>query len=129
VRYGKKNEKIWPFRKIFHSNACFFQILFLSLATKQFIQLMTNKRVLKRTINCACGDLFAECVAAACFTQKHDLADVDALLTCIIRINNDFVRRISHPEPGIRPRVFYNQLIADFSKQALELEDQIRSIC
>ena len=62
---------------------------------------MSNKRDLKKTINYICSDLFAECVAASLYDGKPNEDNVNALLSSILMIQNDYVRRISHPEPGM----------------------------
>ena len=88
----------------------------------------TNKRELKRTINYVCSDLFAECIAASLYdgTTKH--GDIEALLASILIMRNDFVCRISHPEPGLSPKTYYKALTADFNKQVSEIIDQISNI-
>ncbi|MBR4924362.1 MAG: hypothetical protein IKZ61_01285 [Prevotella sp.] len=85
---------------------------------------MTNKRNLKKTINNICDDLFAECIAASLYNNKKD-SDIDPILTSIIQINSDFIRRISHPEPGMAQKDYYKRLISDFEKSANEIVDQI----
>ena len=90
---------------------------------------MSNKRDLKRTINYICSDLFAECVAASLYSnQKSSTENTDALLTSILLVHSDYVRRISHPEPGIPQKKFYKILIEDFNKQVDELIDQIANL-
>lgn len=89
---------------------------------------MTNKRDLKRKINYACGDLFAECVATSLYAGNPKQEDVDAILQLIIRVNNDFVCRISHPEPGIPARTYYKSVEADFDKSVAEIADQISNL-
>ena len=89
---------------------------------------MSNKRDLKRKINYVCSELFAECVAASLYSEnKPSNEDTDALLTSIMMIHSDFVRRISHPEPGMAQKKYYGVLIADFNKQVEEIIDQICS--
>lgn len=85
---------------------------------------MTNKRILKKTINNICDDLFAECIASSLYKSKND-DDIDPILTSIIQINSDFIRRISHPEPGMAQKDYYKRLISDFDKSANEIVDQI----
>lgn len=104
-----------------------FQILFLSLGCKNAF-IMTNKRDLKRTINYICGDLFAECVAASLYGGKTDEKNAEALLTSILRINSDFVKRISHPEPGMPQKEYFKKLVQDFNKQVSEIIDQINNL-
>lgn len=86
---------------------------------------MTNKRNLKKAINGICESLFAECVASSLYNGKPDDNAVDSILTSIINVNSDYIRRISHPEPGMAPKSYYKRLIADFDKSAAEIVDQI----
>mgnify|MGYP001641514543 FL=1 len=54
--------------------------------------------------------------------------NVDALLTSILRVHNDFIRRVSHPEPGLVPKAYYKAIIEDFNKQAIEIVDHIQNL-
>ena len=89
---------------------------------------MANKRNLKRTINYICSDLFAEAVAASLYGEKPNKDNIDALLSSILIIHNDFLSRVSHPEPGMDKKVYYKAIIEDFNKQASEIIDQIQNI-
>ena len=84
-----------------------------------------NKRELKKSVNYICSELFAEGVAASLYSENADKDNINALLASIISIQNDFVRRISHPEPGMPAKVFYKQLIKDFNNTVSEVIDQI----
>ena len=86
---------------------------------------MTNKKDLKRTINYICSDLFAECVAASLYSGKPNEANVNALLACILQTQEDYVKRISHPEPGMKPKEYFHDLIMNFNKQVDDIVDQI----
>lgn len=86
---------------------------------------MSNKKDLKQAINAICRDLFAECVASSLYNGKPDEENTKALLSSILSINDDFVRRISHPEPGMKPKEYYRHLIDDFNKQVGEIIDHI----
>ena len=89
---------------------------------------MSNKRNLKRTINYVCRDLFAECIAASLYNGSTDEESVKAILSCIISLHDDFVRRISHPEPGMKAKKYYRVLTENFDKQASEIVDQISNL-
>ena len=89
---------------------------------------MANKRNLKRNINYVCSELFSEAVAASMYSSKTTEEDVNALLASILVIHNDYICRVSHPEPGITHKVFYKKLIADFKKQVEELSDQVSNL-
>ena len=73
---------------------------------------MANKRILKRKINYVCSELFSEVVAAS-YSIKADDENVKALLSSILVIHNDYIRRVSH------------DLITKFNKQVSEIIDQI----
>ena len=89
---------------------------------------MANKRDLKRTINYITSELFAETVAASLYNGKSSQEDVDGILSSIVMINNDFIKRISHPEPGMKLGTYYQNLIHDFNKQVSEIIDQISNM-
>jgi len=105
-----------------HDLFIFYIVLYIKNA------IMSNKRNLKRIINYVCSDLFSECVAASLYSGKPNKEDVEALLTSVINIQNDFVRRVSHPEPGIKAKQYYKALINDFNKQVSEIIDQISNM-
>ena len=85
---------------------------------------MANKRILKRKINYVCSELFSEVVAAS-YSIKADEENVKALLTSILVIHNDYIRRISHVEPGMPASECFKDLITKFNKQVSEIIDQI----
>lgn len=86
---------------------------------------MANKRKLKRNINLFCEELFAECMAASLYGHDHDGAE--ALIYSTIKMQSDFICRISHPEPGMPAKVYYKKLKEDFVAQASEIIDQINN--
>ena len=87
---------------------------------------MANKRSLKRSITLFCEELFSEGVAASFYSHSHDNAE--ALLFCIVKMHDHFIRRISHPEPGMSAKRYYKNLREQFTIQASELIDQIKSL-
>lgn len=89
---------------------------------------MANKRDLKRTINYTCSDLFAECIATSLYSGKPAKDDVDALLKSILMVHNQFIRRVSHPEPGMEQKKYYQNLAKEFDKSVSEIVDQIANI-
>lgn len=85
---------------------------------------MANKRTLKKSINYVCSELFAECVANSLYSTS-DNNNTNAILHSIITMRNNYVSRISHPEPGISNKNYYSDLIEKFNEQADEIIDQI----
>lgn len=89
---------------------------------------MANKKELKRTINSICSDLFAEAMAASLYGNKDNKEAADNLLPAIIITRNDFISRISHPEPGMKAKQYYKKLVSDFSETASDIIDKIGNI-
>lgn len=89
---------------------------------------MANKRDLKRSINYICSDLFAECIAASLYGVPADKDNTDALLQAIIKIHSNYIRRVSHPEPGMSNKAYYKDLKDNFTKQINEIIDQISNL-
>ena len=89
---------------------------------------MPNKRDLKKTINYICSELFSECVAASLYNGNPNEDSVNALLSSILMIQNNYVNRISHPEPGMKQKDYFRDLIDNFNKQTSEIIDQIASL-
>jgi hypothetical protein len=53
---------------------------------------------------------------------------VEALLTSILTVHSNFISRISHPEPGMKPQKYFQDLKEDFNKQISEIIDQISNL-
>ncbi|MCI7309280.1 MAG: hypothetical protein MR536_00270 [Prevotella sp.] len=84
-----------------------------------------NKRDLKKTINYVCSELFAECVAASLYSGHANEENVNALLASILNTHSDYLQRVSHPEPGLKPKLYYQHLVKEFNKCVGEIIDQI----
>ncbi len=89
---------------------------------------MAKKRDLKRSINYICSDLFAESIASSLYGTSKNEDDLNVLLSSIIVTRNDFVKRISHPEPGMVQKDYYKTLIKDFNNQVSEIIDRIGTL-
>lgn len=89
---------------------------------------MSNKRELKKIINSVCEQLFAECLAASLYEPCPDQETVNTLLSSILLLRDDYVARISHPEPGMLPKRYYDILLQDFKKHVGELIDQVQGL-
>ena len=89
---------------------------------------MAKKRDLKQKINYISGELFAEVIAASLYGTANNPENTESLLSTIILTRNDFIKRISHPEPGMSAKEYYKQLIKDFDDRVSEIIDQIVSL-
>ena len=88
---------------------------------------MANKRTLKTCINLICEDLFAESVAVSLYGPENDKENAEAVLSSIVKMEDHYIKRISHPEPGIPAKKYYKDLREKFSSQVNEILDQINS--
>ena len=73
---------------------------------------MANKRDLKKSINYVVGDLFQECIILNMF-KKADSVKVDEVLTDILNLQNEFLARTNHPQPG-NVKAYFRKLYSDF---------------
>ncbi|MCR5469837.1 hypothetical protein SAMN05216354_2313 [Xylanibacter ruminicola] len=89
---------------------------------------MANKRHLKKNINMVCMNLFAECMAVSLYdSDEKKRKNVENQFDTIIKLQDHYCRRISHPEPGMKAKDYYNDLIDKFTEQANEIIDIINS--
>ena len=86
---------------------------------------MANKRNLKKKINLICEALFADCVAVSLYGPDGNKENMEALLFTIVKMEDHFTKRISHPEPGIKAKDYYKDLRDKFSAQVSNILDQI----
>ena len=89
---------------------------------------MANKRTLKKSITQICEAMFSECVATTISAKKSSQENIEALLFSIVRMQDDYLSRISHPEPGMPAKQYYKVLREKFAAQASELIDQINNM-
>lgn len=87
---------------------------------------MANKRELKHTINLICEDLFAECVAASLYGNNRE--NSETLIFSLVRMQQDYISRISHPEPGMPAKRYFKKLRESFVAQVSEVVDHINHI-
>lgn len=89
---------------------------------------MANKRSLKRGINYICSEMFAECVALSLYNVNSDKENVDSLLRNILHVHSDYIMRVSHPEPGMPAKKYYQVLISNFNDDVNNIIDQISTL-
>ena len=89
---------------------------------------MSNKRDLKRTINYICGDLFTEGIAASLYGENRDNDNTEAILIAILVMHSNYIRRVSHVQPGMPAKVYFKDLKDKFSKEVNEIVDQLNNL-
>ena len=86
---------------------------------------MANKRSLKKIIHLVCEDLFAEAIALSLYGAEAQQESARALLYSIVKLEDDYVRRISHAEPGIKANDYFKNLRERVSAEINDIVDQM----
>lgn len=88
---------------------------------------MANRRELKKTVNYISGELFAECLVNSMFVPGTDKAKAEELMAEVLKMQDEFLSRISHTEPG-NVKGFYKKFRADFNAKVNEIIDAIAKL-
>lgn len=88
---------------------------------------MASKRTLKHVIHSICEELFAEAIAVSLYGAKGQQGNAEALLFSILKVEDEFIRRACHPEPGLSAKAYFNDLKEKFTAQVSEIIDQLNS--
>lgn len=85
---------------------------------------MANRRNLKKSINHIASELFTECLVNALYVPGTDKDKADQLMGEILDMQNEFLSRVSHTEPG-NVKGFYKKLKVDFNAKVGEIIDKL----
>ncbi|MBR5707103.1 MAG: hypothetical protein IKX55_05980 [Bacteroidaceae bacterium] len=88
---------------------------------------MASRRDLKRDISYIIGDIFTECLIYKELVPGTDKEAAEKLIVDLLRIDNEFITRISHTEPG-KAKEYYRALIKDFQKEISEVIDKLTKL-
>ena len=85
---------------------------------------MASRRELKKNVNYIAGELFTECLVNSMFIPGTAQDKADAVMADILKMQDEFISRISHTEPG-NVKGFYKKFRADFNAKIDEIIDAI----
>ena len=88
---------------------------------------MAKSRDLNKTVNYIAGELFSECLINSMFVPGTDKAKADELMAEILKMQDEFISRISHTEPG-NVKGFYKKFRVDFNAKVNEIIDAIAKL-
>ena len=88
---------------------------------------MASRRDLKRDISYVIGDIFTECLIYKELVPGTDKNAADKLIVDLLRIDNEFITRISHTEPG-KAKEYYRALVKDFQKEISAVIDKLTKL-
>lgn len=81
---------------------------------------MASRKVLKKNVNYIAGELFAECLVNSLYVPGVDKEKADELMSEILKMQDEFISRISHTEPG-NVKGYYKKFRADFNTKVEEI--------
>ena len=88
---------------------------------------MASRRQLKKNVNYIAGELFTECLGNSMFIPGTDKEKADELMNEILKMQDDFICRVSHTEPG-NVKGFYKKFRQDFNAKVNEIIDAIEKL-
>lgn len=88
---------------------------------------MANRRELKKNVNYIAGELFSECLINSLYVPGTDKTKADALMAEVLTMQDEFISRISHTEPG-NVKGFYKKFRSDFNNKVDEIIDAIAKL-
>jgi hypothetical protein len=86
-----------------------------------------KRKDLKKHINYLCSELLAECIASAQYGKKDNKQDIENVMLSILKMQDDWVCRLSHVEPG-STKLFFKKLKEDMQKRTDEIVEQIQNL-
>lgn len=88
---------------------------------------MASRRELKKNVNYIAGELFSECLINSMFVPGTDKEKADKLMGEVLTMQDEFISRISHTEPG-NVKGFYKKFRSDFNAKVNEIIDAIAKL-
>mgnify|MGYP000821133826 FL=1 len=85
---------------------------------------MASRRVLKKNVNYITGELFAECIINSLYVPGTDKQKAEELMERILKMQSEFISRISHTEPG-NVKGYYKKFLSDFNAQVDEIVEAL----
>ncbi len=89
---------------------------------------MAKRKDLKSMVSDICAELIAEVVAVSLYDGEKNHENVLTTISSILKVRNDYVKRVSHPEPGMDPKIYFNKIREDFAKEVTEIADHISNL-
>ena len=88
---------------------------------------MAKRRELKKNVNYIAGELFSECLINSKFIPGTDKKKADELMVEIMKMQDEFISRIRHTDPG-NVKGFYKKFRSDFNAKVNEIIDAIAKL-
>ena len=89
---------------------------------------MAKRKDLKSIVSDTCADLVAEVVAISLYEGQANHDNALNIISSILKVRNDYVKRISHPEPGMEPKEYFKKITESFVAEVSEIADHISNL-
>lgn len=88
---------------------------------------MASRRELKKQVNYIASELFMECLVNSLYVPGTDKEKADQLMSDILNMQDEFLSRISHTEPG-NVKGYYKKFHADFDAKVKEVIEALGNL-
>lgn len=88
---------------------------------------MANRKDLKKNVNYIASELFAECLVNSLYVPGTDKAKADELMSAILNMQDEFISRISHTQPG-NVKGYYKKFHEDFNAKVDEIIEAMNNL-
>ncbi len=88
---------------------------------------MANKRNLKKQVNKIAGILYQDCFVQITYVPNTDKEKGTQILMKILKMQDDIITRICHPEPG-NVKAHFKKLKEDLSNQTNEIVAELEKL-
>jgi hypothetical protein len=86
---------------------------------------MASRKNLKKVIGYISSELLSQAVYVA-LNSDRDTAEWNALFERILVMNNDYVARVSHKQPGMKASAYFDTLCESFDNEAKAIVAEIQ---
>ena len=89
---------------------------------------MAKRRSLKKDISRIAGELFSEALVCKLFIPGSDTEKAEAVMTRILDMQDNFIRRVGHPDGKENPalvKAYYRKLVADLQTEVDAIAQQL----
>lgn len=75
-----------------------------------------------------CSDLLSECVAMSLYEKKKDADTIKAIISSVFSVYGNAISRVSHPEKGMKPKLYFKDLKGQFEQEVCEIIDVLGNL-
>lgn len=89
---------------------------------------MAKRKDLKSKIDDVCSEMIADVIATSSYVTTPNQENTLDLISNILKLRADYIKRISHVEPGMNPAKYFRSISDSFNKEVDEISDAINNL-